>query len=109
MRGEMHGYAYHHGASRVATALAGSAAVVPLDDQTAYLGRPRLVTPAPGTLVSMRGDRCLRSVRPVAGTQDRVCVVMSYDPPGSSSQRRVPNDYLYSSHSVGDADPSYRA
>lgn len=71
------------------------------------LGRPQLVAPAAGTLVSMRGDRCLHSVRPVAGAQDRVCVVMSYDPPGASSQRQLLNDYLYSSRSVGAADPNY--
>lgn len=74
------------------------------------LGRPQLVAPAAGTLVSMRGDRCLHSVRPVAGTQDRVCVVMSFDPLGSSSsQRQLLNDYLYSSRRVGDVDPNYRA
>lgn len=74
------------------------------------LGRPQLVTPAAGTLVSMRGDRCLHSVRPVTGAQDRVCVVMSYDPPrSSSSQRQLLNDYLYSSQGVGDVDPNYRA
>lgn len=73
------------------------------------LGGPQFVAPAPGTLVSMRGDRCLHSVRPVTGTQDRVCVVMSYDPPGSSSRRQLLNDYLYSSQSVAGADPNYRA
>ena len=41
MRGEMHGYAYHHWASHVTAALAGTAAVVPLDDQTAYLEYPQ--------------------------------------------------------------------
>lgn len=72
------------------------------------VGRPELVEPAGGTLVMMKGDRCLHSVRPVLGDQDRICVVMSFDPAeGSSAPKEALNDYLYTTRSVGAGDPNY--
>lgn len=41
MRSGVHGRALPHRASHVSTALAGTAAVVPLDDRTAYLEYPQ--------------------------------------------------------------------
>jgi len=62
-------------------------------------GRQRSVVPAPGTLVVMRGDRCLHSVRMVGPGPDRVCIVMSYEladaHAGSAGDDRELDDYLY--------------
>jgi hypothetical protein len=67
------------------------------------------VVPHTGTLLAMRGDRCLHSVRPVTGSQDRVNVVMSFDTPEAVfPQARGLDNYLYTSKAAGDSDPNYR-
>lgn len=58
---------------------------------------PAVVAPAPGTLVIMRGDRCLHSVRASHGPGDRVAVVMAFDWPGARYAGEPELDrYLYS-------------
>lgn len=58
---------------------------------------PTVVSPAPGTLVIMRGDRCLHSVRAAGGPGDRVAVVMAFDAPGARYAGEPELDrYLYS-------------
>jgi hypothetical protein len=59
---------------------------------------PTVVAPVPGTLVIMRGDRCLHSVRETRGPADRVAVVMAFDAPGARYAGEPELDrYLYSS------------
>jgi hypothetical protein len=72
-------------------------------------GRKQTLAPKPGLLVIMRGDRCLHSVRPVSGSDDRICIVMSFDSPEATFPQEVALDsYLYSSQaSVDKRDPNY--
>jgi hypothetical protein len=72
-------------------------------------GHQRLVEPRRGTLVIMRGNTTLHSVRAVRGTDDRIAVVLAYDYPGREHQRRELNSYLYTSTSPSEGDPNYRA
>lgn len=73
-------------------------------------GRTRIVEPAAGTLVAMRGDRSLHSVRPVLGTEDRICVVMSFEAPERPlAANPLLNEYLYSTRRVAERDPNYAA
>lgn len=71
--------------------------------------RKRTIAPRPGLLVIMRGDRCLHSVRPVSGSRERICVVMSFDLADASFlQEQVLNSYLYSSQDhIAKHDPNY--
>jgi len=71
-------------------------------------GRHRMISPKAGRLLVMRGDRCLHSVRPVTGSSERVCIVMSYDQPGAkfSVDERL-DGYLYSRESADGSDPNY--
>jgi hypothetical protein len=59
------------------------------------IGRVHTIAPAPGTLVVIRGDRTLHSVRPVTGSRDRINLVIAYDRPGSTHQRPALDQYLY--------------
>jgi 2OG-Fe(II) oxygenase superfamily len=72
-------------------------------------GRKRTIVPTPGLLVIMRGDRCLHSVRPVAGSRERICVVMSFDSADATfPQERALDSYLYSSQEhTSKRDPNY--
>lgn len=58
---------------------------------------PAVITPRPGALVIMRGDRCLHSVRAARGPGDRLAVVMAFDAPGARYPGEPELDaYLYS-------------
>lgn len=71
-------------------------------------GRAQLIEPTAGTLVMMRGDRSLHSVRRVLGTEDRICVVMSFEAPERPpAANQSLNDYLYSTSRVAGRDPNY--
>ncbi len=59
------------------------------------LARMHTVSPAPGTLAVLCGDRTLHSVRPVAGDQDRINLVIAYDRPGRTHRRPALDHYLY--------------
>jgi 2OG-Fe(II) oxygenase superfamily len=72
-------------------------------------GHQILVEPHQGTLVIMRGNTTLHSVRAVLGTDDRIAVVLAYDFPGKGHQRSALNSYLYTSASPNEGDPNYRA
>jgi hypothetical protein len=72
-------------------------------------GHQRLVQPRQGTLVIMRGNTTLHSVRAVLGTEDRIAVVLAYDFPGQDHRRSALNDYLYTSASPVERDPNYSA
>lgn len=70
-------------------------------------GHQRLVVPRQGTMVIMRGNTTLHSVRAVLGTEDRIAVVLAYDFPGQGHQRNALNSYLYTSASPQERDPNY--
>jgi hypothetical protein len=72
-------------------------------------GHQRLVVPRQGTLVIMRGNTTLHSVRAVLGTEDRIAVVLAYDYPGQGHQRNALNSYLYTSATAQERDPNYKA
>jgi hypothetical protein len=72
-------------------------------------GHQRLIQPRRGTLVIMRGNTTLHSVRAVLGTEDRIAVVLAYDFPGQGNQRNALNSYLYSSAAPLEEDPNYSA
>ncbi len=70
-------------------------------------GHQMLVAPHQGTLLIMRGNTTLHSVRAVLGTEDRIAVVLAYDYPGAASRRSALNDYLYTSAPPSEGDPNY--
>jgi hypothetical protein len=71
-------------------------------------GRVRVVRPAPGRMVVMRGDRCLHSVRPLTGSGERINLVFAYVERGAPAPVRAALDsYLYSQHDTV-ADPNYQ-
>jgi hypothetical protein len=72
-----------------------------------WFGHQRLVVPHQGTMVIMRGNTTLHSVREVLGTEDRIAVVLAYDFPGQGNQRAALNSYLYTSASPAEGDPNY--
>jgi 2-oxoglutarate-Fe(II)-dependent oxygenase superfamily protein len=72
-------------------------------------GHQRLVVPRQGTMVIMRGNTTLHSVRAVLGDEDRIAVVLAYDFPGQGHQRSALNSYLYTSAPPAEGDPNYRA
>jgi 2OG-Fe(II) oxygenase superfamily len=72
-------------------------------------GHQRLIVPHKGTMVIMRGNTTMHSVRAVLGTEDRIAAVLSFDYPGGDSQRAALNDYLYTSAKPKDGDPNYKA
>lgn len=71
-------------------------------------GRLHVVPPEPGALLLMRGDRCLHSVRPVAGEAERINVILTFDRPGARFPQQADLDpYLYSTRSGPSFDPNY--
>lgn len=74
----------------------------------ALVGNKSVVTPHTGRLVVMRGDRCLHSVCPVEGTEERINICMAYDHVGARARPHdALDDYLYTDHAVGGPDPNY--
>lgn len=72
-------------------------------------GRQVTVAPQAGLLLIMRGDKCLHSVRPVAGARERINLVMTFDLPGAVfPQQQDLDPYLYSRKATPAFDPNYR-
>lgn len=71
-------------------------------------GKQVLLKPRRGTLVLMRADKCLHSVRPVLGNQDRINVILSYDTADADFvvDQRLGN-YLYNQAAMTFSDPNY--
>jgi hypothetical protein len=72
-------------------------------------GHQVVVEPHRGTLLIMRGNTTLHSVRAVLGESDRIAVVLAYDFAGQEHRRNALNDYLYTSAPPSEGDPNYRA
>lgn len=72
-------------------------------------GKQVLLTPQQGTLVLMRADKCLHSVRRVLGDKDRINIILSYDAPDTSFvvDERLGN-YLYNQSAATFSDPNYK-
>jgi len=67
-----------------------------------------VVSPKPGRLVTMAGNRCWHSVRGVEGRRDRVNVILAYDRKGVTSAVDDNLDsYLYSNDHTAQKDPNY--
>lgn len=72
-------------------------------------GRRVTLAPRAGLLLIMRGDKCLHSVRPVAGARERINLVMTFDVPGAVfPQQQDLDPYLYSRKPGPAFDPNYR-
>lgn len=72
-------------------------------------GRQVLIKPRRGSLVLMRGNRCLHSVRPVSGDADRINVILAYDVPdaGFTVEQKL-DSYLYTPDPSVSSDPNYK-
>ncbi len=71
-------------------------------------GKKVSVSPLPGTLVIIPGDRCLHSVQRVEGNQERVNIILAYDQPGANFPAEKTLDrYLYTQDQAVPADPNY--
>jgi hypothetical protein len=70
-------------------------------------GKKIVVKPAQGRMVAIRGNRCLHSVRPVQGEQERVNIVMAFDNyENQNLSKQALDQYLYSQKPVS-SDPNY--
>ena len=71
-------------------------------------GNKKVVEPHPGRLVVMRGNRCWHSVRGVQGFEDRISIILAYDPPGARFEAEEGLDsYLYTQETANSKDPNY--
>jgi len=71
-------------------------------------GKRMVVSPKPGRLLLMRGDKTSHSVCPVRGDQERVCIVFSFDVTGAEfPMEEGLNAYLYTQEKNKIADPNY--
>jgi hypothetical protein len=84
--------------------------VVAASRSVRWLARARhvAVSPAPGRLLVIRGDRCLHAVRDVGDGPDRINLVVSYSTPGVESALPELDSYLYSDTPFDRTDPNYR-
>jgi hypothetical protein len=74
-----------------------------------FFGKQLICPARAGCLLVMRGDRCLHSVRPLKGDEERINIIMSFDAPGADfavTQRL--DAYLYNQNSEEATDPNYR-
>jgi hypothetical protein len=84
-------------------------AVLQVDPVRNLFGKKVVVKPAQGRLVIMRGNRCLHSVCPVYGDDERINLVLSYDNPDASFLfEKNLNSYLYTQEEVSSSDPNYK-
>jgi hypothetical protein len=73
-------------------------------------GRRVVISPSPGKLVVMMGNRCLHSVRPVSSDNERINAVLSFDEAGKSFEvAQGLDEYLYEKTASGSRDPNYRS
>ena len=71
-------------------------------------GRHVMVAPRRGSIVLMKGNTCLHSVRPVGGEADRINIILAYDEPGAHfAIEKNLDTYLYTKAEQASADPNY--
>ncbi len=72
-------------------------------------GKQILIAPQQGTLVLMRADKCLHSVRPVLGNKDRINVILAFDAADAEFivEEKLGN-YLYNQNTPAFSDPNYQ-
>jgi len=74
----------------------------------AVLRKKTVVSPIPGRMVVMRGNRCWHSVRPVHGDTDRINIILVYDLPGADfPMEKGLDSYLYTQKKQTSSDPNY--
>lgn len=101
-------YRLHLGRFKTGAVQRGLDALLRLEAVRRRCGHLHVVTPEPGLLLLMRGDRCLHSVRPVTGSAERINVIMAFDRPGARfPQQRELDPYLYSTRADPSFDPNY--
>ncbi len=72
-------------------------------------GKQILLKPRAGSLLLMRANKCLHSVRPVAGDRDRINVIMAYDAPDADfAVEQQLDSYLYNQNALLSSDPNYK-
>ena len=72
-------------------------------------GKQILLEPRQGTLMIMRADKCLHSVRPVTGDKDRINVILSYDALDADfAVEKKLGEYLYNQDAANSSDPNYK-
>lgn len=72
-------------------------------------GKRVLLKPRAGSLLLMRANKCLHSVRPVSGDKDRINVIMAYDAPNADfAVERQLDSYLYNQAASLSSDPNYK-
>ena len=73
-----------------------------------FLGNKVVIKPRQGMIVIMQGDRCLHSVKSLAGNQERINIVMAYDIPGKEFPvEQGLNSYLYTNQEQSSSDANY--
>jgi hypothetical protein len=100
-------YRLHIGLPRHSRAQQGLDWLLRLPPVRRGFGRLTVVAPRRGTLVVMRGNCTLHSVRSVGGVHDRINLVMAYDLPGAARPNAGLNQYLYSPETHARSDPNY--
>ncbi|MGK7890293.1 MAG: 2OG-Fe(II) oxygenase, partial [Leptolyngbyaceae cyanobacterium] len=71
-------------------------------------GKKVTIQPQQGMVVIMRGDRCLHSVAPLDGTEERINIVMAYDFPDATFPIEDGLDsYLYTNQKQAVRDANY--
>lgn len=72
------------------------------------LGKKITISPRPGMMILMKGDRCLHSVKAVEGNQERINIVMAYDSPEAQFPvEKELDSYLYTNAKQVSSDPNY--
>lgn len=70
--------------------------------------RPVQISPEPGKLLFILGNKCLHSVRPLSGQENRTNIIFAYQEVNSAIPSLEPLDqYLYSATVTEDVDPNY--
>ena len=71
-------------------------------------GKKITISPRPGMMILMKGDRCLHSVKAVEGNQERINIVMAYDSPEAQFPvEKELDSYLYTNAKQVSSDPNY--
>ena len=71
-------------------------------------GKKSAISPRPGRLAIIQGNRCWHSVRSVQGDGDRINIICAYDFPGAQFlMEKSLDSYLYTQEEMVSSDPNY--
>ncbi len=72
------------------------------------LSKKITISPLPGMMILIKGDRCLHSVKAVEENQERINIVMAYDVPEAQFPiEKELDSYLYTNNKQVVSDPNY--